>query len=1048
MNPFSNFHTQKDYHNIMVTEINREPAHSSWNSYENEIQARNSTPSKWVDCLDGIWSFQYYNKPEEVENFWESNYNHTSWAKLAVPSNWELNGFGEPIYTNIAYPWDYNSEERYMIHPNQDRIENNNLLNPPFIPEHNPTGCYFRTFEVSKEWQDRDIFLHFDGVETVFYVWLNGHPIGYSEDSKLPSSFHITEFVRPGENTIAVQVMRFSTSSYLEDQDYWHLSGIHRSVSLIAKPKQRITDWKIDAASDGEVIADVEINRFHGFASYQVCLQIYDITDTCIAASTVQFAREAEFSCKDMPTSNHARMKMKLKDVTAWSPEIPILYKAVMTLITPTGEKIDYESCHIGFRSIEIKNGIILLNGKRLIVRGVNRHEFCAQTGRVVSTEQMIKEIQLMKQLNINAVRTCHYPNSPKWYDLCDQMGILLVCECNIETHGIGGALTHHPGWGKNFLERGIRMVLTYKNHASIYSWSLGNESGVGVNHAAMTGWIREYDRTRICQYESGNPKQNVSSVRADMYATQNSIMKMLTDTSDNRPIVLAEYLYQIRNAGGGMFRFLELTENYQHFQGGFIWDWSDKCLVTKDNNGVEYYGYGGDFGEQVTEPYFPKYMTNNGIVLPDLTPKPVAYEVKQVYCPLIFEAEKKDTAWSMDSWSNHYVVKNRNLVKDSSIYNVIYSIREDGIIIKQEEYELELLEAGETRKIIINPEINRKPNAEYFVEFSVQYNQATEYCKTGYELGVYQFQLESGAYQYKSQELLTDGTAWQITDNSVVLVADNDKVKVTFDRRTGLLQEFMVEGTTYLQGGVKECFERGYCGINCDKDWGYGSIWSTFEQENCHEYLREFITDTTKQGVLLVHIVREMCFKNNDYAIVTQLDYCISCNGRMKIDISFKMDKTLNNLPRVGVELVIPNGFEKVTYYGLGPMENYSDRKEAVRMGRYATTVEQEHFAFIPPSENGGHEKTKWIQLNNSEGKTLKISGAIPFHYDIHHNTIADYKHAKHEHELIRRPESYLHLDAKHTGIGSDMGWSSFLLDQEKTFAQNYQLQLVFEMI
>lgn len=1046
MSTYQGFHKKKDWENIDVTSINREQSHSQWGAYENFNQAAtcNHTVSKWTDCLDGVWKFKYFSKPEEVDEFWTKDYDNSNWSNIKVPGNWEVQGFGEPIYTNTLYPWDYYSKEKQVIHPFKKEGERG-LPNPPFIPDENPTGCYFRKFNVSADWLGKDIFICFNGVETVYYLWINGQEVGYSQDSKLPSEFNITKFLKAGENTIALQVMRFAESTYLEDQDYWYLSGIFRSVNLYAKPQMRIVDWKVDATPDlyydfGTVSADVTVNRISGYANYKVKVDVTDVDGNHLASCTSSVNANAGYRSYETPTANTARITFKVENIIQWTPETPTLYKVVMTLVSPNGDEVDFESCRIGFKKVEIKDGVLLLNGKRLIVKGVNRHEHEAYGGRTVSEEHMIKEIKLMKRLNINSVRTCHYPDDPKWYDLCDEYGILLICECNLETHGVLGALTHNPAWGTNFLERAIRMVLTHKNHASIYSWSLGNESGVGANHAGMAGWIREYDPTRLCQYEAGEPGKNMSDIRGNMYATQKHIMSMLTDANDIRPIVLVEYLYQIRNSGGGMHKFYELVENYKRFQGGYIWDWQDKCLVAKTADGKDYFAYGGDFGEGIIDWECPSFMTNNGIVLPDLTPKPAAVEAKQVYCPIIFEKIGYDNPWMSDPSFGEYKIKNRNLVLDTSHYSVSYTIRENGYAIQTGEYELPFIKAGGDIQATFKAEIDKKPNSLYHVEFQVKLAEDTYYAPKGYELGCFQFSLESGAYEYV--EKVVSKATFKIEEDAGYLKIIGKSSTISFDKSTGLINSLIKDSEEYLISGAKECITRPLTGIDARTDWGRYSIWDTFSSENVNESVKNISTRLVSDSAVLVEVTREMLFKANTYGIVIISSYLITGDGKVKVNTSFNIDPTLKDLSRVGVELVIPGGFEKLEYFGLGPIENYSDRKKSAKMGVFENDIEGEHFAFIPPSENGGHEETRWVTVTNSKGRVLKITASIPFHFDIHHNTIDDYKNAKHEHELIRRQESYLHIDCAHSGIGSDMSWSSVVAEDQKVLAKNYTLE------
>ncbi|MEG1427989.1 MAG: glycoside hydrolase family 2 TIM barrel-domain containing protein, partial [Oscillospiraceae bacterium] len=407
--------------------------------------------------------------------------------------------------------------ESCTIHPHKG---GEGVPNPPMPPAHNPTGCYRREFTLPENFAGRRVYLSFEGVETAYYLWVNGNPVGYSEDSKLPSEFEITPYLQKGENLFALQVMRFSTATYEEDQDYWYLSGIYRNVWLLAKPQIAIEDYKITAIPDlhqgtGTVSADITVTRKDGFADFLVQLQVFD-GDRLLAEGQGEIMPIAWYRTQERPSGNTGRVTLKLDRAELWSPDSPKLYRGVITLLAPDGGKADVESCRFGFKTVEVKNGVVLLNGERLLVRGVNRHEHYPM-GRSVPKAHMIEEIRQMKRMNINSVRTCHYPDSPLWYDLCDEYGILLVCECNLETHGVEGLLSHNPDYAASYVERGVRMVKTHKNHVSIYSWSLGNESGFGGNHAAMYGFIKEYDHTRLCQYEAGEPEKNISDIRGNM---------------------------------------------------------------------------------------------------------------------------------------------------------------------------------------------------------------------------------------------------------------------------------------------------------------------------------------------------------------------------------------------------------------------------------------------------------------------------------------------------------------------------------------------------
>ncbi len=1045
MHQYQRFHTQYDWENKDVTAINREQAHSPWGAYESMQQATtcDRTLSKWVQCLDGVWQFHYCDSPLHTGSFWEKDYDRSHFCPIQVPGNWEMQGFGKPLYTNVVMPWDHHAREKQILHPHAGKA-GPGVPNPPYIPDRNPTGCYFRTFQVPGEWLERDIFIHFKGVETAYYLWVNGQAVGYSQDSKLPSEFCITPFLQEGENTLSLQVIRFADSTYLEDQDYWYLSGIYRSVYLFAKPKERIQDWKIDAIpalpfSGGRVQADVQVNRFPGFADYKVQLDILDMENHPLATGTAPIQAEAEYRSDHRPTANTARVMLEMENITPWTPETPTLYKAVFTLLAPDGLPVDFESCRIGFKKVEIQNGVVLLNGKRLIVRGVNRHEHEARHGRAVPLPHMVEEIKLMKKLNINSVRTCHYPDDPIWYDLCDEWGILLICECNLETHAVQGALSHHPGWGTAFLERAIRMVLTHKNHASVYSWSLGNESGTGPNHAAMAGWIREYDPTRLCQYEAGGPGKNISDIRGNMYATQNSILHMLTDIHDDRPIILVEYLYQILNAGGGMHKFHQLVERYPRFQGGYIWDWQDKALINTDEQGREYWAYGGDFGEELTDG--TPFMTNNGIVLPDLTPKPAGLEARQVYCPLIFEELDFDNPWILGGEYGRYMLKNRNLVWDSSHYRVTYAIRENGAVIQTGDAALPLLKAGEQKEYRFDMPVDKKPNCQYHVEFSVRYAQDTPFAPAEYELGLYQFALEEGP----RETILASRKAaapLQLTETDAAIRVQGEDFALAFDRQSGRIVSFLKRGRDYLLSGPLPCITRPLCGIDAQPGWGRYPLWQKTHEENTKLSLISISAHAMGASRVLVEVMQDMLFTDSGNHAPFTFRYIIHADGQVEVQADFDLPAALQDVPRVGVEIVLPEGFEALRYFGRGPVENYRDRKCAAYLGVFDSTVEKEHFPFNPPSENGGHEDTRWLSLACSCGAALHFASPTPFHFDVRHNSISDYLHARHEHQLPHRTETWLHIDAAHAGIGSDMGWSTMLVEEDRVRPGHYTLQ------
>lgn len=1042
------FHFKPDWENLEVQSINRVPAHSRWGAYDTVERAITCEygSSPYLSCLNGIWRFCLYSSPEAVDDFYKTDYTEGMFQDIKVPSNWEVEGFGEPIYTNIVYPFKQH-EEKCMIEANEGKWK---VPNPPYTPKENPTGCYRKKFTIPKDFDGREIFLRFEGVETVFYLWVNGQPVGYSQDSKLAAEFCITDYVHAGENLLALQVMRFADSTYMEDQDYWYLSGIFRDVWLISKPVQYIEDVHWKAIPDlyrggGCVTADIRVNRVRGFADCRVSVAVYDSANELVGCENAGIQPTAVYRADVVPTANTARVKIDLPEVELWSPESPVLYTMVVQLFGRDGGLLDVESCRFGFKLVEVRSGVVYLNGRRLLVRGVNRHEFYYKTGRNVSREVMIEEIRQMKRMNINAVRTCHYPDSPLWYELCDQYGLLLVCECNIETHGMEGALTHSPRWATAFLERGVRMVEQLKNHVSIFSWSLGNESGTGANHAAMYGFIKEYDSTRLCQYEAGEPGKRISDIRGNMYATKDYILKMLTSPEDDRPIILVEYLYQINNSGGGMDVFVELMQKYERFQGGFIWDWQDKCLEGTRENGETFFAYGGDFGESFVEGrddgINPPYMTNNGIVLPDLTWKPVAYEVKAAYSPVRFSRPERWSAWQTVDEPDTYLLWNDCLTEDLSHYQCIACLRENGYEVEQKEIKLPNLKPGQKQEMKIEIPHEKKAGGIYTIEFSVRRKNNVFYAEAGEEIGLFQFTLPNGSVLLE-KESCTGKPICRESENK--LIVEFEDIKLEIDKNTGEMISLSKGDRMCLSGGMKPCLDRPYTGLDAQKDWGWYN-----EYEKIRNQSLIFGAPKVFMGESEIMVKVPYRQEKADVPEISgEISYTMDGNGILKVAANFYIDDSYAAIPRVGVETMITEGFEKFTYFGRGRNENYPDRILSAPLGVYESMVRDEHFAFVPPSENGGHEDTRWLKFEDQDGHVLVINSKKVMHFDVHHNTIEEYKKAGHDYELPVHKESILHLDAVHGPIGSEMAWSTMMPEKYAVTGGYYHMEFTIEII
>jgi len=1017
MNPYMQFHQKPDYRNPDVLSINRLPAHTRWGAFASVREALKGSiyDSSNIMSLNGSYRFKLYDCPEQVEPFFEEGFDDAGYADITVPGNWQLQGHGLPVYTNTVYPWEDETEETYIKPKAGGPLE----PNAPYIPSVNPTGCYRRTFRLPIRFEGQRLVLRFEGVETAYYVWLNGKCVGFAKDSKLPSEFDVTEYAREGENLLCVQVMHFADSSYLEDQDYWYLSGIFRNVMLIAKPKMCIEDYKITAIPDlhhltGEVQCDVTVTRKKGFADCGVRLTIYDKNGEKVGAGRGEVQPKAEYRTDRVPTANTGRISVHVNKVQLWTTETPVLYRAVIELTDKMGKVLDTEACSIGFKTVEVKDGVVLLNGQRLIVYGVNRHEHCWEGGRVVSRAHMLEEIRQMKRMNINSVRTCHYPDSPDWYELCDEYGILLICECNIETHGVAGQLTHDPAWATNFVERAMRMVCNYKNHVSIYSWSLGNESGTGANHAAMYGFIKEYDHTRLCQYEAGGPGKNISDIRGNMYCTVEHILEMLADPTDDRPIILVEYLYQISNSGGGMWKLNELIDRFPRFQGGYIWDWQDKSLVGIDEKGEKFFAYGGDFGETMHDEACPYFMTNNGIVMPDLTWKPVAYEVKEAYSPVRVSYVPRDSAWGTLPPYTKALLINHDPVHTTDAYSFTAQIVENGVVVLEKELEVPSVAPLCSAVIDVDVEHEKQPGCRYDLNIVITRKAATFFAEAGAQVGLVQLPLESGKAKLPS---FNENAA----ESGLIIEKDEQGHMIRVEK----------DGVVYLDGAVKPCFDRPYSGLDCIPSWGWRDAFAPARE------LEEKVLRVTENGAKYAYV--------SDQAIFADVDYTVEGNI-LHVDVHYEVDAAFRALPRVGLEAIVAPGFEKLTYIGHGGNESYCDRLMSAPYGKYESTVSGEHFAFCPPAENGGHEGVKYIELENADGRKLIIRPKQPVHFDVHHNSIADYQNAGHDHELPVRAETWLHIDAAHAPIGDDMAWSTGVDRKEMPAGGAYHLKFDIE--
>jgi beta-galactosidase len=1028
------------WENQHVTQKNRYPMHSPYGAYETVEQALdgNRSISKYVQSLNGLWKFKLSENPIDTpEGFEAVNYNDSDWEDIPVPSNWELQGYGQPVYTNILYPF---KREGANSHFEIELAEGEVVLNAPFVPDKNLTGCYRTTFEVPDYYKGKDVFIEFGGVESCFYLWVNGIEIGYSQDSKLDAAFDITNAIKTGTNTLALKVLQFCDGSYLEDQDYWHLSGIHRDVRVYAKEKQRIFDYKVETLFQEDNYDKAELrvmlqpnNTVRGYGECHVKLSLYDAERRLITA----FQSKPYAQCGFYLGPNYIAFPSTwIEKPRLWSAEDPYLYTLVMETIDGSGKVTDIESTRVGFRKLEIrKDGVLCINGKRLIVRGVNLHEFCPETGRYVSEEYMRQQITQMKRLNFNAVRHSHYPHSSIWYDLCDEMGMYLIDEANIETHEYGGQLSASAEWTAAYMERALRMVLRNKNHPSVIIWSLGNESGAGANHAAMYGWIKEYDKTRYVQYESTNPGSNISDIIASMYPPKEWIEEKMTDSTDLRPFIMCEYAYAKSNSNGNFKMYWDMVEKYPRFQGGLIWDFQDKALVQRREDGSVRYVYAGAFNEEVRDPV--EDMCLNGVVFPDLSWKPAAYEIRNCQAPVEITYNPKQPFMER----SEYYIKNKYLFRDLGHLRILWDLQCDGSIIESGELKQYLTLPGMSDRLELEY-THEKVYGEAFINLRVVLRENSSLGKAGEVVYTCQVPVEESVL--RDQEVVIHGEKLTMKETLDEILIVGDTTEVRFDKHRCHFTKVFLHGTEAFAGGIDN-FYRAATGID------EGTKHPHFN------YLAGWLEEELREPKISVHKV-EVAATDTQIFIFTKVSYNhekLVVNTQYRIGSrGIEINKTVINncisetIPRIGLSFVLNKEKDRITWYGRGPWENYRDRKEAAHIGCYSSAVAEQYIPYIKPVECGGKEDVRYLVVQDSSGRGIRITGAIPFHFDIHDYSILACDKANYEDELIRDGNIYMNVDYLHAGLGGDNGWSKNIHPEYRIGKGYYNYQITIEVL
>ncbi|MFW9943076.1 MAG: glycoside hydrolase family 2 TIM barrel-domain containing protein [Candidatus Thorarchaeota archaeon] len=1012
-----------DWENAEMIGQNKEPAHNTLIPYPDMESALKGVreDSIYYQSLNGNWKFHWVKKPDDrPKNFFKVEYDVDNWDEIPVPSNWQMHGYGIPIYLNIRYPRSVRKKDI-----------------PKISHEYNPVGSYRTEFIIPDNWNNREIFIHFDGVKSAFYIWVNGEKIGYSQGSMTPAEFNITRYLRKGVNVLAVEVYRWSDGSYLEDQDMWRLSGIYRDVYLFSTQKVHIRDFYARCVFD-EQYKDAQLNirvKIKNYGSYhienfkvEISLidehQNYDNSEI-IAIEKFQLEENTEKSIE---------IENKIKNPKKWSAEIPNLYDLVLKLRNSANNVVEVEHCKFGFRQVEIKDdGGFYINGQSIKFKGVNRHEHDPDHGRAVPHSRMLQDIILLKQNNINAVRTSHYPDHPKWYELCDKYGLYIIDECNTESHELRDILpASDPQWTDACIDRMESMVERDKNHPCIIMWSLGNEAGMGENFKIMKKAALRIDSTRPIHYEQ-DYNNEVSDVLSYMYYPSYFMEKMVLrreyglfgqikklKAGIEKPYMLCEYVHAMGNSLGNFQEYWDFFEKYPNVIGGFIWDFIDQGLRKVSEDGKEYWGYGGDFGDQRNDNNF----CINGIVLPDRTPNPALYEVKKVYQNI--KVVPVDLINGKVKFLNKYNFKSLDFV------DINWELTANGVKIQEGIIESIEIKPKDSKEVVLpfrKPELF--PNTEFHLKIDFLLGKDTLWAKKGHILAWDQFKTPYDIPlipQLDFNEL--EQVNFEILDDVFLIKSKNFEVKI--GRNSGVIESYSFKNRELLNSDLIPNFWRAPTDNDLERvDFRRNRKRdSEIKWKNAAKkrILRKIQHEKVREQIIRINVEFEVINSKQPLIII----YTIYGDGMIIIQNEFTPTK---NLIRFGMQTSLPEEFNQMTWYGRGPHETMFDRKTGAAIGIYSDKVENLIHPYVRPQENGNRTDVRWVALTNKEGEGLLVSDAGGTNLSINAwpYSIKDLENAKHNHELPRRQFITFNIDYKQRGVGGDIPAMAMLHNKYK---------------
>ncbi|MGA3095081.1 MAG: glycoside hydrolase family 2 TIM barrel-domain containing protein [Bryobacteraceae bacterium] len=1014
--------------------IDKEPAHATFTPYPSDAAAKaadTSLPSSaFTMSLNGAWKFHWVSEPSaRLVAFYDPAFDVSAWKEIEVPSNWELKGYGTPIYSNIPYPFKRDAP-RVMDEPDDKTWTT--------YRERNPVGSYRRTFTLPAAWASRETFVVFDGVYSAFYVWVNGRKAGYSQDSRLPAGFNITRCVKPGENTIAVEAYRYSVGSYLEDQDTWRLSGIYRSVTLESRAAVHIRDFHVTTPLDAQYKdATLKLhiavrNDGAGPQAAAVEARLFDAGRKPVFAAPLTARVEA-------PANGEASVDLSqlVLSPAKWSADEPNLYRLVLTLKDAAGLTMESIPWDVGFRQSEIRGDQILFNGRKLYLKGVDRHEFDPDLGMVMTRERMLQDIRLMKRNNINAVRTSHYPNAPEWYALCDRYGIYVLDEANIESHGYGANNRTLVSDGEDYramhVDRVSRAVERDKNHPAIFAFSMGNEAGIGRNFEAAKEWVKTHYPELIVNYEAGN------SVHGDaltpMYTPATQLVATHERLGRGRPMYLIEYAYSRGNATGDMRQYWDIFESQSFLHGGFIWDWQDKAIRRKDAAGKEYFAYGGDYGDKPND----DDQCANGIVSADRTPHPALAEVKKVYQNIAVEP--------LDLAAGKIRIRNKHVFRDLSFVRGSWVLEENGTAIERGEFPPLTTAAGTAQEVglpVKRP--NLKPGAEYFLNLAFALRRETLWAPAGYVVATEQFPMPYPVPPAAPR--VSNAPAPRLVESAAAFVVSTERFAATFGKQSGSLESYMWNGQQLLSGPTAPNYWRSE--TSDDRGFGMAKQMGIWHDAGPTRAATGVKAEAAGGAVRITANFRLPAGESTQ-----QYVYTVAGDGSIEIESATTPRGSLPDMPRVGTQFRIPGEFRIATWFGRGPMENYWDRNTAADVGRYQAPVADLWFPYVKPQETGNRTDTRWVTFTNSAGVGWSISGAPTFYFSAWPFRMAELDQApaagaaahRHPSEIRMADDITVNIDYRQMGIGGDDGWGArplaqFLLRANTEYRYKFRME------